>query len=113
MRANDGPGAPDYTHGMGYSYSDDPNFMYCAEDMENMDAANWWLPSCDLSGGSSGGGWFQPFDEAEWRRPADFRELLGLHDKSGHGRAETEWHLGRVPAQCRKNRLIHVGSGRW
>ena len=58
------PGAstPDFTHAMGYSYSDDPYFMYCAEDMENMDAANWWLPSCELSGGSSGGPWLQPFD---------------------------------------------------
>jgi hypothetical protein len=67
--ANDGPGAPDYTHGMGYSYSDDPNFMYCAEDMENMDAANWWLPNCDLSGGSSGGPWLQPFDESTGSGP--------------------------------------------
>ena len=28
-----GATSPDFTHGMGYSYSDDPNFMYCAEDM--------------------------------------------------------------------------------
>jgi hypothetical protein len=62
--ASNGPNAPDYTHAMGYSYSDDPNFMYCAEDMQDMDAANWWLPSCDLSGGSSGGPWMQPFDES-------------------------------------------------
>ena len=67
--ANDGPGAPDYTHGMGYSYADDPNFMYCAEDMQDMDAANWWLPSCDLSGGSSGGPWMQPFDESNGSGP--------------------------------------------
>lgn len=60
--ATNGAGAPDYTHGMGYSYSNDPNFMYCAEDMENLDAANWWLPSCDLSGGSSGGPWIQPLN---------------------------------------------------
>lgn len=57
-----GASTPDFTHGMGYSYADDPNFMYCAEDMENMDAANWWLPSCGLSGGSSGGPWLQPFN---------------------------------------------------
>ena len=67
--ANDGPGAPDYTHGMGYSYADDPNFMYCAEDMQDMDAANWWLPSCDLSGGSSGGPWLQPFNESNGTGP--------------------------------------------
>jgi hypothetical protein len=67
--ANDGPGAPDYTHAMGYSYSDDPNFMYCAEDMQDMDAANWWIPSCGLSGGSSGGPWFQPLNESNGTGP--------------------------------------------
>ena len=53
--------ATDYTTSLGYSYSEDPNFMYCAEDMEQLDAANWWLASCGLSGGSSGGPWMQPF----------------------------------------------------
>jgi hypothetical protein len=48
------------THGLGYSYSDDPNFMYCAEGMTTEGAYNWWLPSCGLSGGSSGGPWVQP-----------------------------------------------------
>jgi hypothetical protein len=51
----------DRTTALGYSYSEDPNFMYCAEDMEQLDQANWWLPSCGLSGGSSGGAWMQPF----------------------------------------------------
>jgi len=51
--------ASDYTHALGYSYSDDPNFMYCAEDMTTEGNANWWLPSCGLSGGSSGGPWVQ------------------------------------------------------
>jgi hypothetical protein len=35
--------------------------MYCAEDMQQLDQANWWLGSCGLSGGSSGGPWMQPF----------------------------------------------------
>jgi hypothetical protein len=52
----------DFTHGMGYSYSDDPNFMYCAEDMTTEGTVNWWLPSCGLSGGSSGGPWVQPLN---------------------------------------------------
>jgi hypothetical protein len=56
----DGASAPDYTNALGYSYSDDPHFMYCAEDMTTEGAANWWLPSCDLSGGASGGPWIQP-----------------------------------------------------
>jgi hypothetical protein len=58
--AVDDSGTADFTFGMGYSYSDDPNFMYCAEDMTTEGTANWWLPSCGLSGGSSGGPWLQP-----------------------------------------------------
>ena len=33
----------DYTHALGYSYDEDPKFMYCAEDMRQLDQANWWL----------------------------------------------------------------------
>jgi hypothetical protein len=55
-----GSASADFTHALGYSYSDDPNFMYCAEDMTTEGSDNWWLPSCDLSGGSSGGPWVQP-----------------------------------------------------
>jgi hypothetical protein len=51
------PVAGTYTRALGYSYSDDPFFMYCAEDMGTEGAANWWLPSCGLSGGASGGPW--------------------------------------------------------
>lgn len=58
----DSPGLGVYTHALGYSYSEDPNFMYCAEDMGMEGADNWWLASCDLSGGSSGGPWVQPMD---------------------------------------------------
>jgi hypothetical protein len=36
--------------------------MYCAEDMTYVDDVNWWLPSCALTGGSSGGPWVQPMD---------------------------------------------------
>jgi hypothetical protein len=48
------------THALGYSYSDDPHFMYCAEGMSTNGASNWWLPNCGLSGGASGGPWVQP-----------------------------------------------------
>ena len=50
----------DFTHALGYSYADDPKLMYCAEDMTTEGSVNWWLPSCDLTGGSSGGPWIQP-----------------------------------------------------
>lgn len=48
------------TTALGYSYSDDPNFMYCQEAMGTNGSANYWLDSCDLTGGSSGGPWLQP-----------------------------------------------------
>jgi hypothetical protein len=54
-----------FTHALGYSYSEDPNFMYCAEDMTTEGAVNWWLPSCGLSGGSSGGPWVQPLTNGD------------------------------------------------
>ncbi|MEH6575500.1 MAG: hypothetical protein V7731_00320 [Amphritea sp.] len=59
---SDAPDSTDYTHALGYSYSDDPNFMYCAEDMTTEGDVNWWLDSCGLSGGASGGPWIQPMD---------------------------------------------------
>jgi hypothetical protein len=53
--------SPDFTYALGYSYSNDPNFMYCAEDMTIEGSyGDYWLASCGLSGGSSGGPWMQP-----------------------------------------------------
>jgi len=57
-----GASSADFTYGLGYSYNVDPKFMYCADDMTTEGAVNWWLPSCELSGGSSGGPWVQPMD---------------------------------------------------
>ena len=57
----------DRTHALGYSYSEDPKFMYCTEDMTTEGAVNWWLPSCGLSGGSSGGPWVQSMDTTSGR----------------------------------------------
>jgi len=59
----------DWTHALGYSYSDDPFFMYSAEDMTTEGDDNWWLASSQLSGGSSGGPWIQPMDEATGTGP--------------------------------------------
>jgi hypothetical protein len=56
-------GTGNVTHALGYSYSEDPNFMYCAEGMTTNGYANWWLASCGLSGGSSGGPWVQPMGD--------------------------------------------------
>ncbi len=54
------PTTGNVTHALGYSYSEDPKLMYCAEAMGTEGSFNWWLPSCLLSGGSSGGPWVQP-----------------------------------------------------
>lgn len=59
----------DFTHALGYSYSEDPDFMYCAEDMTEEGAVNWWLNSCGLSGGASGGPWIQPMDTSTGSGP--------------------------------------------
>jgi hypothetical protein len=48
------------THALGYSYSEDPSFMYCAQDVSIEGGYNdLWLSSCKLSGGASGGPWSQ------------------------------------------------------
>ncbi len=63
--SNDGVSSktsPDFTHSLGYSYSYDPQFRYCAEDMTVIGSVNWWLPNCGLTGGASGGPWVQPMD---------------------------------------------------
>ena len=57
------------TYALGYSYDVDPQFMYCTDPMENLDASNWWLPNCGLSGGSSGGPWSQPFNASTGNGP--------------------------------------------
>jgi hypothetical protein len=63
------PGIGPVTHALGYSYSEDPQFMYCADPMQALDAVNYWLPNCGLSGGSSGGPWSQPFNVSTGNGP--------------------------------------------
>ncbi len=64
-----GKDSVDFTYSLGYSYSEDPNLIYCAEDMTTNGAWDWWLPSCGLSGGSSGGPWIQPMDTSSGSGP--------------------------------------------
>ena len=64
-----GENSQDWTHALGYSYSEDPFFMYSAEDMTTEGADNWWIPSSQLSGGSSGGPWIQPMNESAGTGP--------------------------------------------
>jgi hypothetical protein len=69
----DDPTASDYTTALGYSYNQDPKLMYCAQDMTTQGAVNWWLASCALSGGSSGGPWVQPIS------PAGFGNIISVN----------------------------------
>ncbi len=48
-----------YTRALGYSYNDDPNFMYCAEPVTGSSYDGLLLPNCGMTGGSSGGPWSQ------------------------------------------------------
>lgn len=73
----------DRTHALGYSYADDPNFMYCAEDMTTSGSVNWWLPSCGLSGGSSGGPWVQPMDSGTGTGPVISVNSWGYTNQPG------------------------------
>lgn len=63
------PNAGTLSHALGYSYSVDPQFMYCADPLEVLDSADYWLPNCGLTGGSSGGPWSQPFNVSTGNGP--------------------------------------------
>jgi hypothetical protein len=78
-----GANSVDYTHAIGYSYSEDPKLMYCAEDMTTEGLDNWWLPSCGLSGGSSGGGWVQPMDVSTGNGPVISVNSWGYTNSTG------------------------------
>jgi hypothetical protein len=71
------------THALGYSYDDDPHFMYCAEALTAQSAVNWWLASCGLSGGASGGPWVQPMDVAGGTGPVVSVNSWGYTDRPG------------------------------
>lgn len=87
------------THALGYSYSMDPQFMYCADPMENLDAANWWLPNCGLSGGSSGGPWSQPFNTGTGNGPIISVNSWGYTNQPGMAGPK----LSGTSAQCLLN----------
>ena len=56
----------EFTHGLGYSFELDPAFRYCATNMGTKfgisSYENYWLGSCEMTGGSSGGPWLMDTD---------------------------------------------------
>ena len=77
------PAVGSTAHALGYSYDVDPNFMYCSEPLQNLDADNWWLGSCDLSGGSSGGPWVQPMNTSTGNGPVFSVNSWGYTNQPG------------------------------
>lgn len=72
------------THALGYSASDDPNFMYCAEGLATESSYDdLWLSQCGLSGGASGGPWLQPVDGGDG--PIVSVNSWGYTDQPGMG----------------------------
>jgi len=70
-------------HALGYSYDVDPQFMYCKESLGTEGSSNYWLSRCDMSGGSSGGPWVQPMDEATGNGPVFSVNSWGYTFQSG------------------------------
>jgi hypothetical protein len=86
-----------YTHGLGYSYSDDPNFMYCGEKVGLEGSyGDLWLGSCRLSGGSSGGPWTQSTTTDLGVGPLISVNSFGYGNRAGMGGP----HLSGNNAQC-------------
>jgi len=56
-------------YALGYSYDVDPQFMYCTDILQSLDADDWWLADCGLSGGSSGGPWVQTMNTSTGNGP--------------------------------------------
>jgi len=101
-----GKASGDFTWALGYSYSDDPNFMYCAEDMSTaQEPDDWWLPSCGLSGGSSGGSWLQKGtgSSADGSDIGDTGEIMSVNSwgyTTGPGMAGPKLDRGVSSAEC-------------
>ena len=102
----DGMDTPDFTWALGYSYSDDPNFMYCAEDMSAaQEPEDWWLPSCELSGGSSGGAWLQkgPGSSGDGSDVGDSGRIMSVNSwgyTTGPGMAGPKLDRAQSSAEC-------------
>ncbi len=103
---------PDVTDALGYSYSKDPNFMYCAEPMQvETPNVNWWLPSCGLSGGSSGGPWVQPMDETTGSGPIISVNSWGYTNQPGMAGPVLDGSAECVFAQANNADAVPVNRG--
>lgn len=77
-------GPSGFTHALGYSYNNDPEFQYCAETLSSTsDFGSLALFSCEMTGGSSGGPWIQPMDIATGEGPIVSINSWGYNGESG------------------------------
>jgi hypothetical protein len=77
------PAVGDEAHALGYSYDVDPEFMYCKEPLNTNGSNNYWLGRCNMAGGSSGGPWVQPMNEATGDGPVFSVNSWGYTFQSG------------------------------
>ena len=80
------PTVGEKSHALGYPGNYDPDFRYCAQDMGTTNGPNnYWMSSCTLSGGSSGGPWVQPMDEGTGDGPIISVNSFGYQGQPGMG----------------------------
>ena len=97
------------SHALGYSYDVDPQFMYCADPLEILDASDYWLPNCGLTGGSSGGPWSQPFNVATGNGPIISVNSWGYTTQPGMAGPK----LSGTTASCVFNMAKSSAFGSW
>jgi len=106
------PVVGDRAHALGYSYSDDPNFMYCAEDLATESSyGDYWLAHCGLSGGSSGGPWIQPMDESSGSGPIISLNSWGYSGSPGMGGPPLTTSAACVFGAAQNSTLTPVDGG--
>ena len=100
-----------FTHALGYSYDQDPKFMYCAEGLGTDSSWNThWLGSCELSGGSSGGPWVQPMDTSTGNGPIIAVNSYGYSNQPGMGAARLTGSASCVLGEAEKNYTTTTGG---
>ena len=93
---NDGvPGATsgDFTYALGYSYSEDPNFMYCAEDMTTEGTRQLVAAELRPLGRLVGRPVGAADEHAARARAPSSRSIRGATRTAGHGGTEAQRHL--------------------
>jgi hypothetical protein len=103
------PTAGNVAYALGYSYDVDPEFHYCTDPLQNLNADNWFLPNCGLSGGASGGPWSQPFSTSTGNGPIISVNSWGYTTQPGMAGPK----LSGTTASCVFNLAKSSAFGSW